>query len=144
MIISKLWSIKQVSGIYVDEPNETSSKVRVNNLSRIYSRNLFNGLKFRISLFLSIIRKGKIPVFGVAYAKAPLLKYGFYNKLFDDLDLNWPIGEHKVNDSLRSKVFTPDIFCCSELDKFYESQKITLKNNFCQILNVKCDFLRIL
>ena len=71
---------------------------------------------------------------------APLLKYGFYYKLFDDLDLNWPIGEHKVNDSLRSKVFTPDIFCCSELDKFYESQKITLNRE--SVNYAICNFVK--
>jgi putative transferase (TIGR04331 family) len=140
LLISKLWGVKQVSTTSAYEPNEASSKVKINNLSRIYSRNFFNGLRFRISLFLSKIRKGKIPVFGVAYAKAPLLKYGFYYKLFDDLDLNWKMEESKVNDSLRSKVFTPDVFCCSELDEFYESQKITLNRE--SVNYVICNFFR--
>jgi putative transferase (TIGR04331 family) len=140
LLISKLWGVKQVSTTSVYEPNEAPSKVKINNLSRIYPRNFFNGLGFRISLFLSKIRKGKIPVFGVAYAKAPLLKYGFYYKLFDDLELNWPIGESKVNDSLRSKVFTPDVFCCSELDEFYESQKIILNRE--SVNYAICNFVR--
>jgi len=137
-ILSKLWGIEKVS--YVDSCKYNKHSGKVNNLSRIYPRNLISGLKFRTTLFLSKIRRGRIPVFGVAYAKAPLLKYGFYYKLFDDLDLNWPTGDAEVDDLLRSKVFTPDIFHCSEMDKFYESQKITL--NIENVNNAICNFVR--
>ena len=140
LLVSKLWGIKPSITLSSSKSNETPHKTRVNNLSRIYFRSFSNGLKFRLSLFLSKIRKGKVPVFGVAYAKSPFLKYGFYYKLFDDLDLNWSMDGAKVNDSLRTKVFTPDIFNCSELDKFYENQKITLSRK--SVNDSICNFVK--
>ena len=140
LLISKLWKISKVRGVYNDELISETSRIKINNLSRIYSRNLINGLRFRISLFLSKIQKGKIPVFGLAYARAPLLKYGFYNKLFDDLDLKWPKSECIADDSLRSKIFTPDIFDCKELDEFYESQNIKLNSK--EINKEICNFFK--
>jgi putative transferase (TIGR04331 family) len=139
--VSRLWDIQTSKVKSPSEKYKTEHKKTVNNLSRIYSRSFINGIKFRISLFLSKMRKGKAPVFGFANSKAPLLKYGFYNKLFDDFDLNWPKKKCNVNDALRSRIFTADIFDCPEVNEFYESQKFTV--NKAKINNEICNFIKL-
>jgi len=115
--LSKIWNIETKDGKHnYLKPDKNIGYS--NFLSRIYDRNIFNGLIFRFNNLLSFFPRNRIPALSLSYAMGPFIRRGIFSNKINVINISNFYTKSNIDNKLRGVLFSRDIFNNNLISEF--------------------------